>query len=246
MLPIDHLPFPGPEPDALACAFQRLGFHVSPVGVYASPEGGRWRNRAIFFEQGWFDLLAEPQAPAGAAAPFAALFLTSDLDLATLALGPVKTSEVFSLERRWEIDLGRAPETFRYRNVRARVAPIFLSLIEHAWPCADVLPQWREHSNGARRLAGIVFGDGEPGPAAMAVGKLLDLTGFTYLDPAVFAARYGSPRRALTVRVEVRSLAAAADALTARQTTFEAGETLIVRAPDGFGCSFEFLESSGC
>lgn len=242
MLPIDHLPFPGPDPEALARAFERLGFHVSPRGAYVSPEGGRWRNRAIFLEQGWFDLLAEPQAAAGAAAPFAALFLASDLDAAALALEPVKTSKVFSLERRWDTDIGRAPETFRYRNVQARVAPIPLSVIEHAWPCVDVLPQWREHLNTACRLVGIVFGDGEPGPAAQAVGELLDLTGFAYVDPAVFAARYGSPQQALAVRIEVRSLAAAAESLAARRTAFEAGETLIVRAPEGFGCSFEFLE----
>lgn len=237
MLPIDHLPFPAADVAALADAFARLGFTVTPVCEYVSPEGGRWRNRCVVFEESWFDLLAEPLAPAGAA-PFACLFLAPDLDEAVAALGPVKTSELFTLERRFE---DGPPEAFRYRNVRARISPLFVSVMQHAWPCPDIRPEWRVHANGAVAVEGLVFGEGEPGPAAEACGRVLDLSRFGYLDPEGFAARYGSPRRAIAVRLRVRDLAETAQALRARHTAFEAGESLVVRAPDGFGCSFEFV-----
>lgn len=240
MLPIDHLPFPAADVDALAAAFERLGFTVTPTCRYASPEGGEWRNRAVVFERSWFDLLQEPLAQGGAA-PFACLFLARDLEAAVAALGDVKTSEIFHLERRFE---DGPPEAFRYRNVRARVSPLFVSVIEHAWPCPDIQPAWRTHPNGATAVEGLTFGGAEPGIAAGACGQVLDLSGFRYLDEAAFAARYGAPRAAVAVRVRVRDLAETAEALRARGAAFEAGETLVARAPEGFGCSFEFAATA--
>jgi hypothetical protein len=242
MLPIDHLPFPTPDTGALAAAFERLGFTVTPECAYASPEGGHWRNRCVVFEAGWFDLLQEPLAAADEAAPFACLFLAQDLDEAVAALGEVKTSEVFTLERRIE---DAPPEAFRYRNVRARISPLFVSIIEHAWPCPDIRPEWRAHANGAVAVDGITFGEGEPGVAAEVCGRVLDLSGFRYLAPTAFAARYGSPRRPIAVRLRVRDLAETAQALRGRDIAFEGGESLIVRAPEGFGCSFEFVATAG-
>ena len=79
MSPLDHLPIPNHDLQGACRAFEALGFTVSPTCVYASPEQpeAEWRNRSVFLSEGWLDLQAAPNAPAGAGgAPASCLFRT--------------------------------------------------------------------------------------------------------------------------------------------------------------------------
>jgi hypothetical protein len=245
-MPLDHLPFSTGDLSRLQAAFETLGFTFSPPGVYVSadvPEA-RWPNRCVFLHKGWFDLLENPQidrdAPAG---PGGALFRTADLDAALAAFADFRTLAPYRLERRWGEDWSVPPETFKLFQVRERIAPVGLAVIEHAWPCPDILPAWMEHDNGAVEVAGLTFGGAAPGPFAERIGAVLDLSGFDYVAADAFESAFGAHSRQIAVRVRVKSLdqaAAAFDRLGARYE--RSGQGLRVHPPEGLACPFSFFE----
>jgi len=246
MLPLDHIPFQSADLPRLGKAFEALGFTVSPTGAYTSPDypEARWSNRCIFLRQGWFDLLensaGDPTVPV---TPRACLFRTSDLDAADQAFADVRTEPPYRLERRWDRDLGLPPEAFRLFAVRERIAPVGLAVIEHAWPCHDILPAWTDHPNGAVAVTGLVFGDAKPGPAASPCARRLDLSVFDYLDNDAFDARYGPLIRQVVIRVQVRDLSHTAEALNRRGIAHGWREDeLIVPPLAPLGCAFGFRE----
>jgi hypothetical protein len=246
MLPLDHIPFQSADLPRLGKAFEALGFTVSPAGAYTSPDfpQARWPNRCIFLRQGWFDLLENSAGdPAVPVTPGACLFRTPDLEASAKAFADVRTEPPYRLERRWDRDFGLPPETFRLFSVRERVAPVGLAVIEHVWPCADILPAWMDHSNGALAVAGLVFGGAEPGPAAGQCAPRLDLSVFEYLDAQAFENRYGALIRQVAVRVRVRSLSRARAALELRGAAYEQqGDRLDVPPLGALGCAFSFFE----
>ena len=239
VLPLDHLPFPTPDLARLRVAFEALGFTVSPPGAYTSADfpDARWPGHCVFLRKGWFDLLENPQVDRDApVVPGGALFRTDDLDAALTAFADFRTLAPYRLERRWDEDSGVPPETFKLFSVRERIAPVGLAVIEHAWPCPDILPAWMEHENGAVEVAGLTFGSAAPGPFAERAGAVLDLSGFDYS-----AVGAGSPP--ITVRIRVKSLdqsAAAFDRLGARYERDSHG--LSVHPPEGLACPFSFFE----
>ena len=246
LLPLDHAPFTAANLAPLTAAFEAIGFTVSPPGAYTSPEfpEARWPNRCVFLRQGWFDLLqsaqADPTAPAG---PGACLFRTSDLDAAMAAMAGLSTRPPYRLERRWDDDLGLPPETFKLSSLRERVAPLGLAVIEHVYPCPDILPAWLEHENGAVEVAGLTFGGAEPGPAAERAGAVLNLSGFEYIAASAFEGRFGPCTRQVAVRVRVGSLTQATTALGERGARcVRRGDVLLATPPPGLGCPFVFFE----
>jgi hypothetical protein len=246
MLPLDHLPFRANDLATLQAGFGALGFTLSPPGAYTSadvPEA-RWPNRSVFLNKGWFDLLLDPAAePATIQAPGGALFRTDDLDAALEAVGDMRCRPAYRLERRWDVEIGLPPETFRLFDLRERVAPIGLAVIEHAWPCADILPAWLEHENGALEIAGLIFGGATPGPMADRAGALLGLSAFEYVAVDDFEMRFGACPRQIAVRVRVASLARAMRVLSDQGVAWEAhGDTACVGLQRGFGCGFLFFE----
>jgi hypothetical protein len=246
MLPLDHLPFRANDLTTLQAGFEALGFTVSPPGAYTSadvPEA-RWPNRSVFLNKGWFDLLADPSAePDTIEGPSGGLFRTDDLDATLTTARDTRTRPPYRLERRWEMDVGLPPETFRLFDLRERVAPIGLAVIEHAWPCQDILPAWQAHENGALEVAGLIFCGDRPGPMAERAGTLLDLSGFEYLAASDFETRFGTCPGQIAVRVRVTSLAETARVLSDRRVAFEAhDDTVSVDSQCRFGCGFSFFE----
>lgn len=242
--PIDHLPFYGPDLDRLAGAFQALGFTVSPHGAYVDPAGdGRWPNRSVFLQAGWFDLLLAPEAPADAACePKACLFRVDEAALRAAATGALRTDPRYGLERRWR-GADAPAEAFEIVNLRERVSPLPLALIARAEPMADVAEAWRVHANAATAIGGVIFGGAEPGPRADAAAGLIDVSVFAYLAAADFAQRFGAGRLAVVVRTA--SLDAAARALEQGGFAFlpRAGG-LDVPAHGPFACGWRFEAGS--
>lgn len=241
MLPLDHIPFQGPDLPGLAQAFGALGFTVSPRGFYTSPDQpeARWDNHCVFMDRGWFDLLQAPGAPA-AVGPGGALFLTSDLEAAARRLGDMRLATAYRLIR--SRDGEPAHEPFKLFSIRERIAPLGLVVIEHAYPCADAMPEWFSHSNTAMEAAGLIFAGARPGPFAQAAGGILDLTGFEYWEPNRLREAFGQDvERA--VRVRVASLDAARAALAGDLVVQESKGRLHVAPPSPLSCGFQFFEA---
>lgn len=241
MLTLDHIPFQGPDLAALADAFAGLGFTVSPACSYTSPDylDTRWENRCVFMERGWFDLLHAPGAPA-AVGPGGALFLASDLDAAAERLGDMRLAPAYRLVRGWAGE--QRQERFKLFSIRERIAPVGLAVIEHAYPCADALPQWFSHRNTAIEAAGLIFAGAQPGASAPAAGAVLDLTRFEYWEPQRFRDAFGE-RVERAVRVRVASLAAAREAFAGDLVVQESEGRLHVAPPSPLSCGFEFFEA---
>lgn len=241
MLPLDHIPFQGPDLSALADAFAALGFTVSPACSYTSPDypDARWNNRCVFMKRGWFDLLQAPGAPA-AVGPGGALFLASDLDAAAARLDGMRLAPPYRLVRGWEDE--HAYEPFRLFSIRERISPLGLAVIEHAYPCADAQPEWFAHPNGAREAAGLIFAGAQPGPFASSAAHTLDLSGFQYWEPGPFRDAFGGHLER-AVRVRVASLAAARAALASDLAVVESNGRLHVAPPSPLNCGFEFFEA---
>lgn len=241
MLPIDHIPFAGPDLDALASAFSALGFTVTPGCAYTSPEypDARWANRSVFLRQGWFDLLHAREAPANTAVtPGACLFLSDDLDAAAAALADMRRLPAYRLDRSWDGAPELGTETFRLFSIRERISPLGLAVIAHDYPCPDTLPAWFEHPNGAVELAGLVFAGGEPGAFAKPASRVLDLSGFAHWPADAFAAAFEDAE--IAVRVKVASLHAARAALSPELPVRETAAGLCVIAPGPLACGFLF------
>lgn len=236
MLPLDHIAFQGPDLPALAQAFAALGFTVSPRGFYTSPDqpDARWDSHCVFMDRGWFDLLHAPGAPA-AVAPGGTLFLTSDLDAAAARLGDMRLAPAYRLVRGWEDE--HAHESFKLLSIRERIAPLGLAVIEHAYPCADALPQWFSHPNTAIEAAGLIFAGAQPGPLAQVADAVLDLTAFEYWEPQRFSDAFGE-HVDRAVRVRVASLAAARAALAGDFAVQESKGRLHVAPPRRSAAAF--------
>ena len=246
MLPLDHLPFTATDLAPLTAAFEALGFTVSPPGAYTSPDfrEARWPNRCVFLRQGWFDLLQSAEAdPAAPARPGGCLFRTDDLDAVLADFAALRTRPAYRLERRWDVDLGLPPETFKLFSVRERIAPIGLAVIEHAYPCPDIAPAWMRHDNGAVEVAGLTFGGAAPGPAAEMAGSVLDLSGFEYVSTGAFEERFGAAAPQVAVRIRVESLDRASAVLSQRGVRHDRRDgRLSITPPRGLDCPFEFFE----
>lgn len=244
MLPLDHLPFRAKDLDRLQAAFEALGFTVSAPGAYTSPDfaEARWPNRCVFLQKGWFDLLEESQAEP-VASPGGCLFLTDDLGRVHKQFSELRTGEPYRLERRWDVDQGLPPETFSLFGVRERIAPIALAVIQHAYPCPDIVDAWVRHENGALEITGLIFGGAEPGPAAEAAAGQLDLSGFEYMPEDEFQRAFGDCERQIAVRVRVSSVGQTLGALNHRHGAYDwRGTQLVARLGDDRGCPIAFFE----
>lgn len=243
MLPLDHIPFPGPDLAATAVAFAALGFNVSPRCAYTSPDepGARWDNHCVFLDKGWFDLLQAHGAPQPVR-PGGALFLTDDLDAASARLSPMRQLPPYRLIRCWDDAPGRGQEDFAMFAVRERISPLGLAVIQHHYPCLDASPAWFVHPNSAKEVAGVAFAGAEPGPFAQAAAEALDLSGFEYWEQAEFSDAFGEGVDC-AVRVRVSSLAAARASLSPSLAVVESKGRLHVTPPSPLGCGFLFFES---
>ena len=234
MLPLDHLPFATRDLDGLAQALRRLGFTVSPRGRYAQPDGATFPNRCVFLEKGWFDLLEAADAPEEAQ-PGACLFLSPDLEGAREALAALAPSHrTFLLERRWDEDIGLPAERFRWMGLRSDHLAVQAAVIEHAWPCPDILPAWRSHPNGAVEVLGLALAAEAPGDTG------LDTSGFRFLPKEELAETYDAER---AVRVRVTDLAHARQVLSGLAIRERSG-SLVVPPHARFACAFEFVDAT--
>lgn len=245
MLPLDHIPFYDENPSLLAEGFEALGFRASPPGLYTAPDhpGARWPSHSVFLRSGWFDLLTDADARAPGR-PAACLFRTPSIREALLQLADLKPHAPVRLERRWRDDIGRPPETFTYASLAKRVAPVGVAVIEHQWPCTDILPHWFEHPNSAQAVLGLIFSGRAPGPGARVAGRFLDIAAFEYWTRAAFSTAFPGVRSGCAVRVQVADLAAVRAAQQARGARVsEAAAGLCVRPPPGLDCGFLFCSA---
>jgi hypothetical protein len=208
MLPLDHIPFYDVDPLELGKGFARLGFTLSPPSVYTAPDhpDAGWEGCCIFTRDGWLDLL-EDEFPKLPGAPMSALFRTPDLAAARDELAVLNPQAAFRLERRWASDQGLPPERFAYAELRSRIAPLVLAVIEHPWPCHDLKPEWQDHANGALAIQSLIFGGEAPGPAAAAAARFLDPTALEYWPAAEFDAAFPGTKARRAIRVQVDDLA---------------------------------------
>lgn len=244
MLPLDHIPFYGPDPDALAGGFARLGFTVSPPSRYAAPDHpeAAWRGRCVFTRNGWMDLLFDERAR-NPGAPMSILFRTPDLAATRRDLADFNPEAPFRLVRSWAGEDDLPTERFVYAGLRSRIAPFMVAVIEHDWPCKDVRPEWQAHANGAEAVIGLILGGQAPGTAAAAAARFLDPAAIEYWPQAAFDAAFpGAPvRRALRIGVaDLAAPAAALEASGARFAEIDAG----LAVPPQFGIAAGLLFSS--
>ncbi|HEX2559353.1 MAG TPA: VOC family protein [Phenylobacterium sp.] len=232
MLPLDHLPFPTSDLEGLAEAMRRLGFTVSPRGRYVQPDGAVFPNRCVFLKKGWFDLLQADEAPAEVL-PRGCLFLTGDVQATRVALADLGPSRrTFLLERRWDQDVGRPPERFRWIGFKTDRLGVQAAAVEHAWPCVDILPEWQVHPNGAVEILGLASTGKPPGETG------LDTSGFLYLSAEAVAETYGAE---LAVRLKVDDLWQTRRALHRGGVEWrQAGASLIIPPHGAVACAFEF------
>lgn len=239
MLPLDHIPFYSPDPEALADGFARLGFTLSPPSRYTAPDhpDAGWRGRCVFTRDGWFDLLFDerPRAPG---APMSALFRTPDLAATRRELAVLNPEDPFQLERCWADDDSLPHERFVYSGLRSRIAPLALAVIQHAWPCVDLLPAWQEHANGAQAVTALIFGGEAPGPAAATAARFLDHKAIEYWPLAAFDEAFpgATVRRAIRVRVADPAVTAA---------TLAAAGVRCADTPDGVAVPPQFGVEAG-
>lgn len=241
MLPLDHIPFYAPDPEALGQGFARLGFTLSPPSRYISPDApaALWQGRCVFLRDGWFDLLGDPQ-PRTPGAPMSLLFRTPDLEATRRELAELNPEAPFHLERRWADDDSLAPERFVYAALNSRIAPFALAVIQHAWPCVDLLPEWQAHANGAQAVVSLIFGGEAPGPAAAIAARFLDHQAIEYWSQSAFDAAFPGAKVRRAIRLRVRDLDETRAALAARGVHFtEAADGLDV--PPQFGVEAGFL-----
>ena len=242
MLPLDHIPFYAPDPDVLAEGFSRLGFTLSPPSRYTAPDhpDARWAGRCVFLRDGWFDLLRD-EGTRWPGAPMSVLFRTPDLAAAREELAVLNPEAPFHLERRWADDDSLAPERFVYASLRSRIAPLVLAVIQHAWPCVDLLPEWQAHANGAQAVVSLIFGGEAPGPAAATAARFLDHQAIEYWSLSAFDAAFPGAKVRRAIRLRVRDLDETRAALSARGVRFtEAADGLDVPPQLGIEAGFLF------
>ncbi len=137
---IDHIPIGHSDLSQLATAFEALGFRVSGVCRYQSPDDPleTWTCRAIFLEHGWLDLQSQPdRPPSHGATPHSCLFRAPSLIHAAAALSTFRTGPVARLVRNWE-NQEAPPLGLRWMSLHERVAPLVLALVDY--PAADDEP----------------------------------------------------------------------------------------------------------
>lgn len=241
MHPIDHVPVTHADLNELAGLFDALGFCVSDVVTYTSPDdpSGPWRCRAVFLQAGWLDLQWQPGRPAElGAAPHSCLFRAPDLDSARRDFRGLRMGPAFRLDGTWE---GGGAQDFplAWMAVRERIAPLVLGLAAYPGPHPARVTK---HRNTAVEVLGLSFGGVSPGPAAGLLADRLDLYGFRYLEAEAFAALFGEPKGLMSaIRIRVDALQSAADALDQGGVSYSvAGASLFVPAQSCLGCGLEF------
>lgn len=241
MLRLDHVPFLSTSLTELGDAFAALGFTVSPPGAYVSPDfpKARWPTRGVFLRDGWFDLRSS--AAVRRPGPFGCLFRTNDLEASGRDLADLQTRPSYRLERAWNDDVELPRQTFRLFELRERVAPLGLAVIEHVYPCQDMRTEWMDHPNGAVALAGLTFGASTPGPAAGRVAETLDLATLDYLSDDDFTLRYGDIPARMAIAVGVGCLDRTSNVLARSRVPFRRdGASLVLDGGPALGCAFEF------
>lgn len=244
MLPLDHIPFYDVDPLVLGEGFARLGFTLSPPSIYTAPDhpGAGWEGCCIFTRSGWLDLL-EDEFPKNPGAPMSCLFRTPDLAATRDDLSVLNPQEGLRLERRWASDEGLPPERFAYAELRSRIAPVVLAVIEHAWPCDDLRPEWQVHANGALAIHSLIFGGEAPGPAAATAMRFLDPAALEYWPRAEFDAVFPGTKARRALRIAVGDLSVTRRALTASGARFVETPRGIA-APSQFGVACGMLFSA--
>lgn len=214
---IDHIPFHAPNRDVLRNAFARLGFTVSPRGVYRDEGAGRWPNYAVFLQSSWFDLIESASAPP----PFRpGGVLLKDEDA---ALTEARTP--YRLTRTWEHVQSATADTFEIRGIAARIAPLPIALIKSE---QAIDPAWRDHPNSAQEIVAISFSS-PPGEAHERLSLQHDFA----------ALRFNAD--ALTIHIRVIDLNRAGNALAQTDIAFtRASHALTVPAQGDLGCGFVF------
>jgi len=241
---IDHIPIGHQDLSRLATAFEALGFSVSGLCRYQSPDYPleSWTCRAVFLERGWLDLQSDPDRPSShGAVPHSCLFRAPSLIDAASELSTFRTGPVVRLVRDWE-NQEAPPLDLRWVSVLERVAPLVLALVDY--PAADDeqgLSKPR-HPNSATRILGLAFGDVTPGPAADVAALSLSLSGFRYLPRRVFEERFGAVEGGMVaLRFEVASLEDAACSMRKSGLSFSvADHAIMVPAQGVLGCGVEF------
>jgi hypothetical protein len=245
MLPLDHIPFYSPDPEALADGFARLGFTLSPPSRYTAPDhpDAAWRGRCVFTRDGWFDVLfgERPRTPG---APMSVLFRTPDLAATRRELAALNPEEAFQLERGWADDDSLPRERFAYAGLRSRIAPLVLAVIQHAWPCVDLLPEWQDHANGAQAVTALIFGGEAPGPAAATAARFLDHQALEYWPQATFDDAFPGAQVRRAIRIRAADLAVTAAALAAAGARFAEMESGSLAVPPQFGVEAGLLFSA--
>jgi len=243
MLPLDHVPFDAADLDALAHAWARLGFTVSPRGAYTSPDApaARWPCRCIFLASGWLDLHeVESLPPREVRGPNGILYRADELETARNGLAAAEPRPgAFRLERHWD-ESAAAAERFTYFTLRARMAPVGLAVIAHHDDGSDVDPAWRDHANSAVSLVQIVFALDEA--TGLRHGPGLDPDSIVGMPRAVFANRYGTTSAGAAAMVfHVDSLARAEEALDEGGVACELmTDALVVPWRSDLSCAVEF------
>lgn len=222
---LDHVGFAGPDLAAIAAAYERLGFTLTPVARQSgrrTPDGPvepfGTGNRCAFLGHGYIELIAVLDPARFDNGLHAWLSRYAGLHIVALAM----EDEAANLERLRRGGVPIAGVAYLERPVEpggpvARFARLplpdapegRLQLIRHLTPELVWQDRWMAHANGAAALEGVVLAAAEPADTAARLSRLAGLPvrpdplgGFRLTLPgAPGAAGPRSPAMPTTLRV---------------------------------------------
>jgi catechol 2,3-dioxygenase-like lactoylglutathione lyase family enzyme len=276
---LDHPVIGVRDMDAARAAYERLGFIVPPRGKHPEWGTGNW---CIQFADDYLELRGIVAPTAAPQARELVAFLQRREGLMGIAFGTTRAQAthdsllhaglqprpVKPLTRDFELPDGTVPVSFQLCFLPREETPGLMHVVicEHVTPERLRRPEWLQHPNGARRVAGLVAIAEQPEMEAARWAKLFpEVTAVAggirsrvgrgellLLSPAAFHARY--PGETLPPRTEwpclgavvlgVEDIARSRDWLVMHNVGRVDGTRVIARPELACGALLEFADSS--
>jgi hypothetical protein len=208
---LDHVGIAGPDLDALAAAYERLGFRLTPRAQHHAPgPDGVVRpigtgNRCAMLRQGYLELIAviDPTLPSNTLDRFLAryhglhivAFAIEDpeTELARLRAAGLAVPGIAWLERPIETEAGRP--TARFARIPMPDAPEGrIQLIRHLTPDLLWQPDMLDHPNRAAALEEVALMVADPAEAAARFARLVGVAATAAPDGVVLPLPQGRVR----------------------------------------------------
>jgi catechol 2,3-dioxygenase-like lactoylglutathione lyase family enzyme len=248
---IDHCMIVVRDLDAAAARYRRLGFALTPRGVHSSYMGTG--NHCIMFQQDYLELLGVLTATDANIARLKSLERDGEglkelalagpsADAAREAFAAAELDPLPAIEFSRPVELTTGTREAKFRVTRLphnRLPGLNLFMCQHYTRNLVWLPQYQQHANGVRAVAGLVIAVADPPAAAAPYARLLgasvvkaagggvkvgiNQTKLRFVTPATLAEQFPNVRfRSLPAFVAVLELITDDPEQAAAQLTREA------------------------